>query len=348
LPSQSEKGFSRSDFSFHLPRELIARFPADKRDQSRLMVIDRQSGSIRHEIFHNIPRFLEEDDFLVMNATRVDPARLLGDISGKPVEALIVRWMDDFTAEVLAMPASRFQIGRIVRIGVEVEAVVDKLGERGKRTLRFSAPFERVEASGFAPLPPYIKRKRDEAERYRDYDRDRYQTVFGRHGGSIAAPTAGLHFTPELLSEIGTRHPIFELNLTVGTATFQKLEADDIRDHRMGLEQVVVPFELRARIADLKSKGSKLLAVGTTSIRSLESLASLQPVEEIFCTDLFIYPGFHFRLTDRILTNFHLPESTLFILVCAFAGRELMQEAYAMAIAEKYRFFSYGDAMLIL
>jgi S-adenosylmethionine:tRNA ribosyltransferase-isomerase len=226
-------------------------------------------------------------------------------------------------------------------------AEVTGTGERGKRVLHFNQPIEHVLNTGFAPLPPYIKRKYDEAVKYRELDLERYQTVYSRTPGSIAAPTAGLHFTPGIIENIEQKTEIIEITLAVGEATFQKIAVEDIVEHRMGREYITITTKDRERILQLKQT-KQLIAVGTTSVRSLETFALQQPGEETFASELFISPGFEFKLVDKLVTNFHLPESSLFILVSAFAGLELMQKAYRIAIEEGYRFFSYGDAMFIV
>ncbi len=337
------------EFDFHLPPERIARQPAPERDGSRLMVVTRGDGLIRHAHFADLPGFLDPGHFLVINDSRVVPARMLGRIASRPVELLLVRFLADGTAEALCQPARHFRPGTEVEFGTGLQAVVVSAGARGRRFLRFNQPAGEVRRFGYAPLPPYIKRRRGgEAERLRDFDLQRYQTVYAGDPGSIAAPTAGLHFTPELLARLGAEHEIVRLTLDVGEATFQSIEAEEIGNHRMGVERVRLENDARQRITALKADGRKLVAVGTTSVRALESWAALQPVEDEFETDLFITPGYPFRLVDAMVTNFHLPRSSLFILVSAFAGLELMREAYRVAVAEEYRFFSYGDAMLIL
>jgi len=337
-----------SDFDFHLPQELIARLPAEHRDGSRLLRLDRRSGALSHHRFSDLPGLLAGNDFLVMNNSRVVPARLLGRIGGKAAELLVVKNPGGNTLEVLCQPAARFVAGAEFIADGGPRAVVLPGGERGRRLLLFDRPYERVLEHGYAPLPPYIKRKAGEAAACRGFDLDRYQTVYARDPGSIAAPTAGLHFTPEILARVGEKHELLQVTLVVGEATFQKIESEDLSRHRMGSETIRIDPGTARRIRELKSRGGSLLAVGTTSVRSLESYALLsEPLAE-FASDIFISPGFRFRLVDKLLTNFHLPKSSLFILASAFAGLVVLQEAYRQAIAEKYRFFSYGDAMLIV
>ena len=337
-----------SDFDFELPRERIARFPAERRDESLLMVVERSSGRIEHLRFGDIVGRIDSGSFLVVNNTRVVPARLFGRIGGRTVELLIVRSLSWDSYEVFCLPARSFPQGAIVSFPGGLEAEVVEMKERGRRVLKFSGVRDEILRLGYAPLPPYIKRRFEEASRYRDYDLDRYQTVYSRLPGSIAAPTAGLHFTPDVLARLREKTAIVEITLEVGEATFQKIERENIGEHRMGKERIRIEKGSIDEIERLRKEGKKLVAVGTTSVRALESYALLGPREAEFESDLFITPGFRFRMVDRLLTNFHLPKSSLFILVAAFAGLDLMQEAYRTAVERHYRFFSYGDAMLIL
>lgn len=343
------------EFDFHLPETSIARFPADKRDESRLMVVDRQTGAISHHRFKDIVRLTGKEDFFVVNNSGVIPVKLFGYIDQKQVEILIVRSVHPQSSEVDAytLPAKKFKPGTLVTIQSphtgtpEIVAEVVDTGHRGKRRLRFNVPFDIVLSAGYAPLPPYIKRKFGDALKYRSLDLRRYQTVYSRQPGSIAAPTAGLHFTPEILQQLHEISQVIEITLDVGEATFQKIEVEDISSHQMGEERITITHPQRQTIRQLK-QSKNLIAVGTTSVRSLESLAQLRPNEETFSSRLFISPGYSFRMVDKMITNFHLPQSSLFILVCAFAGLDLMQNAYRIAVQEGYRFFSYGDAMFII
>ncbi|MGE5342238.1 MAG: tRNA preQ1(34) S-adenosylmethionine ribosyltransferase-isomerase QueA [Candidatus Omnitrophota bacterium] len=337
------------EFNFQLPEDRIARFPSMKRDESKLMMVNRKTGEIFHYRFRDIVELTDKDDFFVVNNSRVMPVRLFGSINDKSVEMLIVNDLGNNEVEVLARPAKYFKLGeRVVLMKkTEADAQVIGFGYRGRRTLRLNVPMNTVLETGYAPLPPYIKRKFDEAEQFRALDLERYQTVYSKNPGSIAAPTAGLHFTPEIIAKIRERSEMIEVTLEVGETTFQKIEVDDISHHQMGKEWITISKTDRGRILDLK-KSKRLTAVGTTSVRSLETWAQLQPEEERFSSNLFISPGYEFQLVDRLITNLHLPESSLFILVCAFAGVELMHNAYRIAIEHNYRFFSYGDAMLIV
>lgn len=338
-----------NEFNFDLPEDRIARFPSEQRDGSRLMIVNRQNGDISHHRFGDILEFTDANDFFVINNSRVIPVRLFGKIDDKTVEMLIVKPLTDTEAEVLTLPAKRFKLSTIVTIDKEnqIEAEVIETGYRGRRRLRFNTSLKNVLSSGFAPLPPYIKRKYEDAIKYRTMDIERYQTIYSQIPGSIAAPTAGLHFTPTILSELKKRSEIIEITLDVGETTFQKIEVNDIIDHKMGRERIQIKNNDLNRILNLK-KNKHLIAVGTTSVRSLETWALLQPETESFFSEIFIYPGFQFKMTDKLITNFHLPESSLFILVSAFAGLDLMKEAYKEAIHAGYRFFSYGDSMFII
>lgn len=338
------------EFYFDLPEERIARFPAQQRDESKLMVVDRKSGRISHHLFKDIVELTGKEDFLVVNNSKVIPARLFGKIDERKVDILIVKPLDRTTAEVLTLPARKFRPGAKVVLdagGGELWAEVIGAGHRGKRTLRFNTELSKIFKTGFAPLPPYIKRKFEEATAFKELDLKRYQTVYSKDPGSIAAPTAGLHFTGDLLTEIKKKCRVIELTLDVGEATFQKIEVEDIRDHTMGREYITIKKEEIEKIEKLK-QSKNLIAVGTTSVRSLETYALKRPDQERFYSELFISPGFEFKLVDKLITNFHLPESSLFILVSAFAGLEFMKEAYKIAIEKDYRFFSYGDAMFII
>lgn len=334
-------------FDFNLPKKLIARFPAPDRDQSKLMVIDRSSGAISHHRFQDIVTFVGDNDFLVVNNSRVVPARLFGAINNTPVEILVLQRFGNKTVEALTRPAKKFKAGTTISFNEILSATVVAVGDRGKRTLEVNQNYHTFLQSGYAPLPPYIKRKFKEAQQFRDFDLNRYQTIYAREAGSIAAPTAGLHFSQDILERIKAITEILEITLDVGEATFQTISAADIRSYQMGVEQITIPADTYRRIRQLKQK-KKLVAVGTTAVRALETAANLTSPKERFSSDLFIYPGYQFQMVNKLITNFHLPKSSLFILVSALAGLELMQEAYRIAIAHQYRFFSYGDAMLIL
>jgi S-adenosylmethionine:tRNA ribosyltransferase-isomerase len=337
------------EFNFPLPRDRIARFPLEKRDESRLMMVDRKTGSISHHRFKDIVDLVNENNFFVINNSRVIPVKLFGRIEEKQVEMLIVKTIANNDVEALTLPARVFKPGEKVIIdnSRNLWAEVIETGLRGRRVLRFNKTVDVVLEAGYAPLPPYIKRKYDDAVRYRELDLERYQTVYSTVPGSIAAPTAGLHFTPEIIKNIKKKNQVIEISLEVGEATFQKIEVENISQYRMGKETITITAESRQKIQALK-QSKRLIAVGTTTVRSLETWALQRPEQETFYSELFISPGFEFKMVDKLITNFHLPESSLFILVSAFAGLELMKEAYQTAVKEGYRFFSYGDAMLIV
>lgn len=341
-----------SEFDFELPPELIAQEPLPRRDQSRLLHVDGRAGSIAHHQVSGLPELLRRDDVLVVNNSRVFPARLSGDTeTGASIEVLLLRQLEGKRWEVLARPARRLGLGTEVRLGNgSLRAKVVASSDYGRRTVEFLSPgdlLETVERFGKTPLPPYIKRDRDELE---PKDRQRYQTVYARERGSVAAPTAGLHFTPELLQALKAKGVVYtELTLHVGYGTFQPIRTDVVEDHRMDSELYVIPEALVADIEMARSRGGRVVAVGTTTVRALESASgekgAVRPGSDE--TRLFICPGYRFRVVDVLLTNFHLPRSSLFVLVSAFGGVELVKRAYEEAIRERYRFYSYGDCMLV-
>jgi S-adenosylmethionine:tRNA ribosyltransferase-isomerase len=344
-----------SEFDFTLPKRLIAQKPALERDQSQMMVVWRQTGKREHHRFRELPDILGPAHFLVLNNTRVFPARLRARRPGKTeeVEILLLQELSPCDWLALVKPARKASVGQKFEIG-ELSASVLEVQESGSRVFRFdSRPNlrEDLEKAGEPPLPPYIHR---ESRQDLSEDRLRYQTVYARHIGSVAAPTAGLHFTEEILGRLRDRNiPVCEILLHVGYGTFQPVRCEDIEHHQMHPEYYRVDGSTLARIRDYKKEGRRLIAVGTTTTRCLEYLARQAGLLEKASPssgecNLFIYPGFEFRLLDGLLTNFHLPQSTLFMLVCALAGRDLMMDCYRDAISRNYRFFSYGDCMLIL
>jgi S-adenosylmethionine:tRNA ribosyltransferase-isomerase len=342
-----------SDFDFSLPEELIAQHPLPQRDLSRMMVIERKTGRCEHRTFRELPDILGSDHFLVVNNTRVFPARLRAARPGKneKIEVLLVRELAPGDWLALLKPARKAPSGQEIRIGNLVAQVVE-VTDSGERVLRFEQKerlMEHFERHGEPPLPPYIHRTNEEEL---EEDRVRYQTVYARHVGSVAAPTAGLHFTPEVLERLENRGvEKCELLLHVGYGTFQPVRCRNIVDHRMEPEYFEVDEDAACSIRRLREANRLLVAVGSTTTRVLEYLAGRRfPFDSRvagFC-NLFIYPGFRFQMLDGLLTNFHLPRSSLFLLVCAFAGRDLIMNCYREAISERYRFFSYGDCMLIL
>lgn len=336
------------DFYFDLPEELIAQHPLEKRDESKLMVLDKVTGSIEHKVFKNIVEYLEEGDCLVLNDTRVLPARLIGskENSGGKMEFLLLKRKDKDTWETLVKPGKRAQVGsRFVFGNGELKAEVTGMGEEGSRIVKFhyEGIFEEVlDRLGQMPLPPYIKEKLQ--------DKERYQTVYSKEVGSAAAPTAGLHFTRELLDLIKKKGVnIAFVTLHVGLGTFRPVKAEKVEEHIMHSEYYIMTMETAEIINSTKEKGKRVIAVGTTSNRTLETIADEngRVREQSGWTDIFIFPGYKFKIVDALITNFHLPESTLIMLISAFAGRDNIMRAYKAAVEERYRFFSFGDAMFI-
>ena len=335
------------DFYYDLPQELIAQTPLEQRDASRLMVLNRQTGEISHRHFHDILDYLSPSDCLVMNDSRVLPARLLGHRpTGGMAEVLLLRDLGNKCWECLVKPGRKLQPGSTVIFGDgELTATVRDVQEDGNRVVEFHYEgifLEILERLGKMPLPPYIKAELA--------DQERYQTVYSREVGSAAAPTAGLHFTKELLEEIRAKGvKTAFVTLHVGLGTFRPVKAEEIAEHHMHSELCMMSAETADILNETRKNGGRIVCVGTTSCRTLESLVG---EDGTFCaasrwTDIFIYPGYRFRAMDALITNFHLPESTLVMLVSAFAGREHVLHAYEEAVKERYRFFSFGDAMFI-
>lgn len=337
-----------SDFDFYLPESLIAQHPAEPRDASRLMVVHRDNGTIEHQTFRDLVFLLKAGDVLVINNTRVIPARLIGEKEGTEtkIEVLLLKRFNLNVWEALVKPGKRLKKGQKVCFGngLLTGELLDIL-ENGNRKIHFSydGVFETIlDQLGEMPLPPYITAQLE--------DRERYQTVYAKEEGSVAAPTAGLHFTPELLDKLREKGvEIVEILLHVGLGTFRPVKVEDIREHSMHSEYYRVDFNAAERINLAKQEGRRVIAVGTTAARTLESVGQQGKVEASEgWTDIFIYPGYSFKIVDVLLTNFHFPKSTLVMLVSALAGRELILKAYEIAVAEKYRFYSFGDAMLIV
>ena len=337
-----------SDFDYNLPEELIAQTPVEPRDHSRLLVYDRADGSIQHLHFYDLPRFLNAGDVMVINDTRVIPARLLGEKEEThvPVEILLLKRLEKDLWEALVRPGRRLAPGTWCSFGDGLlrAEIVDRAPE-GARLVRFhyQGVFEEIlDRLGQMPLPPYIHERLQ--------DRERYQTVYAREEGSAAAPTAGLHFTPELLEKIrqmGVK--IGYVTLHVGLGTFRPVKEEEITDHAMHSEYCVISQETADLINETKKNGGRVICVGTTSCRTVESQAAEDGTMRACAgwTDIFIYPGYRFKVMDALVTNFHLPESTLIMLVSALAGREHVLSAYKEAVEQRYRFFSFGDAMFI-
>ncbi|MGL5646515.1 MAG: tRNA preQ1(34) S-adenosylmethionine ribosyltransferase-isomerase QueA [Clostridium sp.] len=337
-----------SDFDFNLPEELIAQHPLKERDSSRLMVLDKKTGEIEHKRFSDIIDYLNEGDTLILNNTRVMPARLIGqkEETGGKIEFLLLKRLEGDKWECLAKPGKTARVGRKFTFGDgKLKCEVIEVLETGNRVIEFSYDgiFEEVlDSLGEMPLPPYIHERLD--------DKERYQTVYSKEKGSAAAPTAGLHFTEELLEKIKEKGiNIGYLTLHVGLGTFRPVQVDDINNHVMHSEFYQVSAETADLINKTKENGGRVISVGTTSTRTLETVADENGKikESSGWTDIFIYPGYKFKVVDNLITNFHLPESTLIMLVASLAGQENVLNAYNVAVKEKYRFFSFGDAMFI-
>ena len=345
-----------SKFIYEYPKELIAKYPAEPRDSARLMVLNRADHSITHRVFSDITEYFGEGDVLVVNDTKVFPARLYGnkEKTGAKIEVFLLRELNPESRlwDVIVDPARKIRIGNKLYFenGLVAE-VIDNTTSRG-RTIRFvfdgdnNELYQKIDEIGQTPIPPYIKRKVEAA------DRERYQTMFAEHRGAVAAPTAGLHFTPALIEQLKSKGvKIVSTTLHVGLGTFRPVEVEDLTKHRMDSEYFMIDPETADIVnAALLSPDHKVTAVGTTVVRSLESSISASNTlkHDSGWTDKFIYPPYEFRITERLITNFHMPRSTLMMLVAAFAGREFMFEAYEKAIEEKYRLFSFGDAMIII
>lgn len=339
----------KSDFYYDLPEELIAQTPLLQRDHSRLMTLDRKTGKVSHEHFYNIIDHLVPGDCLVINDTRVLPARLYGQKTGggsAAVEVLLLENIEGDLWDCIVYPGRRLKEGATISFGDgQLTAVVEGVKPDGNRLIRFSYEgifLEHLERLGTMPLPPYIKEKLQ--------DQERYQTVYSRENGSAAAPTAGLHFTPELLEKIREKGvDIVRITLHVGLGTFRPVKEEEITDHVMHSERYCVTEEAARRINAARARGGRVVCVGTTSCRTLETVTDEQHVTHpgSGSTSIFIYPGYRFKGVDAIITNFHLPESTLIMLVSAFSTREIVLAAYKEAVRERYRFFSFGDAMFL-
>ncbi len=348
-----------NDFDYHLPEELIAQKPADKRDMSRLMVIHRDTGKLEHKHFYDVLDYLNPGDCLVMNNSKVIPARLFGTKAetGAKIEFLLIKRIEGDVWETMVRPGRRMKEGDRVIFNAEgepkFEAVVIGYGDDGTRHVRFEYEgifMERLEELGSMPLPPYIERAAEKE------DSERYQTVYAKYEGSVAAPTAGLHFTEEILEKAKAKGvKLAFVTLHVGIGTFRPVKVDKVEEHHMHFEEYEIDEENARIINEAKAAGGRIISVGTTSTRTMESAAVFDEGKGMYqlkaggaSTDIFIYPGYRFKMVDCLITNFHLPKSTLLMLVSALYDREKMIEAYNTAVAEKYRFFSYGDACIIL
>ena len=339
--------FKKSDFYYELPPELIAQTPAQPRDSSRLLVYNRATDSVEHRIFRDVTDYLKKGDVLVINNTKVLPARMYAHTEhGGLVEILLLKRKDKDTWEVLAKPGKKCAIGKKLTINDKLSLTVEGITDSGERIVRFEydGVFENIlEEVGSMPLPPYIKEKLQ--------DKNRYQTVYAKTDGSAAAPTAGLHFTPELLAKIKDMGvEVVEVLLHVGLGTFRPVKEDIITDHKMHSEYFEVSEQAAEAINKAKAEGRRVIAVGTTSVRTLESATGEDGIIKAGHgdTSIFIYPPYKFKCVDALITNFHLPESTLVMLVAALVGREKVLELYKTAVENKYRFFSFGDACFFL
>ena len=349
----------KSLYSYELPEELIAQTPAEKRDMSRLMVLNRADGSITHRHFHDILEYLRPGDALVLNDSKVIPARIFGKRyaknadgtvsdtpSGTEIEVLLLKRLNDTDWETLVRPGKKMHEGTRIRFSDKLSATVIRVLDDGNRVLSFDCKgefFAVLDEVGEMPLPPYITS--------RESSRDRYQTVYAKHEGSSAAPTAGLHFTPELLKQVQAMGvELIYVTLHVGLGTFRPVKEEIITDHKMHSEFYTVSEDSARRFNEVRKNGGRIISVGTTSLRTLESATDENGVLHAGSanTEIFIYPGYQFKAVDCLITNFHLPESTLIMLVSALAGREKVLEAYRVAVEQRYRFFSFGDAMFIV
>ena len=336
-----------SDFDFELPEELIAQYAVNPRDHSKLLVLNKKEKTLEHKKFYNIIDYLKKDDILVINRTKVIPARLFGHKeNGVVLECFLLKRYDMYTWEVLLKPAKKLKIGqKLIFLEGVLEAELLEIKEDGNRIIKFSfeGRFEEIlDKLGEMPLPPYIMEKLE--------DKNRYQTVYAKEGESVAAPTAGLHFTNELLEKIREKGVIIaEVFLDVGLGTFRPVQVENVLDHKMHSEKYRIPEETAKIINEAKEKGNRVIAVGTTSVRTLES--SVDENGKLIAsegdTNIFIYGDYNFKIVDAIITNFHLPKSTLIMLISSFGGKEFVFEAYKKAIEEKYRFYSFGDSMFI-
>lgn len=359
MANEPENLLKRSYYHYDLPQELIAQTPAEKRDMSRLLVLHKDSGTIEHRHFHDIIDYLKPGDALVLNDSKVIPARLFGkryiknpdgseaaEPSGSTIEVLLLKRLEEKCWETLVHPGKKMQVGTRVYFDKKLSGRVTKVLDDGNRVMEFDYEgefFALLDQIGEMPLPPYITS--------RESEKSRYQTVYAKHEGSSAAPTAGLHFTKELLAQIEAMGvEILYVTLHVGLGTFRPVKEEIITDHKMHSEYYTVTADTAHRFNEIKKNGGRIFAVGTTSCRTLESATDQDGLLHAGSanTEIFIYPGYRFKAIDCLITNFHLPESTLIMLVSALAGREQILEAYRVAVENRYHFFSFGDAMLIV
>ena len=345
--------FSINNYDYELPKELIAQVPSQKRENCRMMVLDRKTQAIEHKHFYDITDYFDENDVIVLNNTKVIPARLYGrKDTGANIEVFLLKRISDKVWEVLINPSKRVKEETLIDISPDIYVKVLTRQNEGKWLveLHYDGDFyEILDKVGNIPLPPYIERNMtDEQLKHLDYDR--YQTVYAQKEGSVAAPTAGLHFTNDILNKLKNKGvQICNVTLNVGLGTFRPVKVDNILEHKMDSEEYEICKQTAQIITEAKKQGKKITAVGTTSVRTLETCMKKygEIIETIEDSNLFIYPGFEFKIVDRLITNFHLPKSTLIMLVSAFAGKDFVFKAYEEAIKEQYKFYSYGDCMLI-
>ena len=351
---ETQKVIPISEYDYELPKELIAQKPSEKRENCKMMVLDRKEQSVEHKHFYDITEYFDENDVIVLNNTKVIPARLLGKKNtGANIEVFLLKQIGDRTWEVLINPSKRVKEESLIEISPDLYVKVLTRQNEGKWLveLHYDGNFyEILDKVGNVPLPPYIERQMTD-EQLKNLDYERYQTVYAQKEGSVAAPTAGLHFTNEILDKLQKKGvQICYVTLNVGLGTFRPVKVDNILEHKMDSEQFEITAQTAKIITEAKKQGKRITAVGTTTVRTLETC--MQKYDEIIETiddsTLFIYPGYKFRVVDRLLTNFHLPKSTLIMLTSAFAGKDFVFKAYEEAIKEKYKFYSYGDCMLIL
>ena len=350
---ETQKVIPISEYDYELPKELIAQKPSENRENCRMMVLDRQKQSIEHKHFYDITDYFDENDVIVLNNTKVIPARLLGKKNtGANIEVFLLKQIGDITWEVLINPSKRVKEESLIEISPDLYVKVLTRQNEGKWLveLHYDGNFyEILDKVGHVPLPPYIERQMTD-EQLKNLDYERYQTVYAKKEGSVAAPTAGLHFTNEILEKLKNKGvQICYVTLNVGLGTFRPVKVENILEHKMDSEQFEISADTAKIITEAKKQGKKITAVGTTTVRTLETCMQLydEIIETIDDSTLFIYPGFKFRAVDRLITNFHLPKSTLIMLTSAFAGNDFVFRAYHEAIKEQYKFYSYGDCMLI-
>ena len=351
--NMTQDKYSIENFNYELPKELIAQIPSQKRDNCRMMVLDRNAQSIEHKHFYDITDYFDENDVIVLNNTKVIPARLFGrKDTGAHIEVFLLKQISDKVWEVLINPSKRVKEETLIDISPDLYVKVLTRQNEGKWLveLHYDGDFYSIlDKVGNIPLPPYIERNMtDEQLKHLDYDR--YQTVYAQKEGSVAAPTAGLHFTQEILEKLKNKGvQICNVTLNVGLGTFRPVKVENILEHKMDSEEFEICAQTARTITEAKKQGKKITAVGTTSVRTLETCMQKygEIIETIDDSTLFIYPGFEFKVVDRLITNFHLPKSTLIMLVSAFAGKDFVFKAYEEAIKQQYKFYSYGDCMLI-